>query len=106
MVKVITTVDFQTPYNINKCECLVPTPSHLHTLTPSPQQLSKSSLVGRVLHDSQLDGRAKLLPESVKVLLVQLLDHVQRLPHELLTNDLEKLVLLQRLARHVKREVI
>ena len=49
---------------------------------------------------------AILLPEVGIVLFADLLDHVKRLADQLLLDDLEQLVLLQRLTRHIQREVI
>jgi len=49
---------------------------------------------------------AVLLPEVVILLLADLLDHVQRLAHQFLFDHLQQLVLLQRLTRHVKGQII
>ena len=83
------------------------THTHTHTHTQStPQQLGKSGLVGGVLDDPQLHAGAVLLPELLVVLLVHLLEHVQRLPHQLLLNDLQQFVLLEHLTRDVQWKVI
>ena len=49
---------------------------------------------------------AVLLPEVSVLFLVDLLDHVEGLTDELLLDDLEELVLLESLTRHVKWEII
>ena len=46
---------------------------------------------------------AVLLPEFDIGPLADLLDHVKGLPHQLLSDDLQELVLLEGLAGHVER---
>ena len=82
--------------------------SYLHSpsLPFSPEQFSKPCLVRRILHDSQLDARGVLLPELLIIILAHLLKHVQGLPHQLLLDHLQKLVLLEHFSRNVQRQVI
>ena len=60
--------------------------------------------------EKQLLGKyllgAVLLPELLVLVSVDLLDHVERLANELLLDDLEQLVLLESLTRHVQRQII
>lgn len=53
------------------------------------EQFGQAGSVGVILNHAQLDVGAELLPELVVVLLLgDLLDHVQGLAHQLLTDDL------------------
>lgn len=53
------------------------------------EQLGQTGPVGVVLNDTKLDVGSKLLPEFIVVLfLCDLLDHVQSLTHQLLTDNL------------------
>lgn len=53
------------------------------------EQLGQAGSVGVILNNSQFDVGAELLPELVIVLLLgDLLDHIQGLADQLLTDDL------------------
>lgn len=53
------------------------------------EQLGQAGSIGVILNHAQLNVGAELLPELVIVLLLgDLLDHVQGLAHQLLTDDL------------------
>ena len=49
---------------------------------------------------------AVLLPEVLVLLFGDLLDHVERLTHQLLLDDLEQFVLLEGLTRYVQGQVV
>ena len=72
------------------------------------EELSELAAVLGVLVDTELDVLAEGLVELGKVVLVlgDVGEHLHRLLDEVLANDLEDLVLLERLARDVEREVL
>ena len=70
------------------------------------QELGEPCLVGCVLHQPQLDAGTILLPELLVAISFDLLEHVQGLAYQLLLDDLEQLVLLESLARHVEGKVV
>mmetsp|Transcript_40471 Transcript_40471/g.120726 ORF Transcript_40471/g.120726 Transcript_40471/m.120726 type:complete len:506 (+) Transcript_40471:132-1649(+) len=72
------------------------------------QQLSQLGAVLRVGVHAQLEVLAKCFVKLVVVVLVlsNLGEHVEALLHDVLLDDLEDLVLLQRLARDVERQVL
>jgi hypothetical protein len=72
------------------------------------QKLSKLAAVLSILVDTQLQVLAKCLVELVEVVLVlrNLADKVHALLDNILTDDLEDLVLLQRLTRDVERKIL
>ena len=72
------------------------------------EELGELGAVLRVLVDAELEVLAERLVELGKVLLVlgDVRDHLERLLDEVLADDLEDLVLLERLARDVEREVL
>ena len=74
--------------------------------THTPQQLSQPALVGCILDDPQLNVGAELLPKLLVRLLIHLLEHVQGLPHQLLLDHLEQLMLLEHLTRHIQGKII
>ena len=72
------------------------------------EELSELAAVLGVLVDTELDVLAEGLVELGKVVLVlgNVGEHLHRLLDEVLADDLEDLVLLERLARDVEREVL
>merc|ERR1719487_1089894 len=72
------------------------------------EQLRELRAVARVLVDAELDVLAKLLVELLEVLrvLLDLAKELDALLHDVLLDHLEDLVLLQRLARDVERQVL
>ena len=72
------------------------------------QELSELGTVRGVFVNTKLDVLAKGIVELAEVLLVlgKLRDHLKGLLHNVLTNDLENLVLLERLTRNVERQVL
>merc|ERR1719454_1036182 len=72
------------------------------------EQLRELGAVARVLVDAELDVLAKLLVELLEVLrvLLDLAKELDALLHNVLLDDLEDLVLLQRLTRDVERQVL
>ena len=54
-----------------------------------PQQLGQPGPVGGVLDHTKLDVGGVLLPECLILVVRDLLDHVQRLPDQLLLDHLE-----------------
>uniref|UniRef100_A0A2M3ZY44 Secreted protein n=1 Tax=Anopheles triannulatus TaxID=58253 RepID=A0A2M3ZY44_9DIPT len=70
------------------------------------QQLGQPGPIARVLHDAELNVGRVLLPELLVLLLVDLLQHIERLPDQLLLDHLDELVLLERLTRHVQWQIV
>merc|ERR1719298_47194 len=72
------------------------------------EQLRELGAVARVLVDAELDVLAKLLVELLEVLrvLLDLAEELDALLDNVLLDHLEDLVLLQRLARNVERQVL
>merc|ERR1712131_105146 len=71
------------------------------------QQLGKTGPVGMVFDDAQFDVGTKLLPELLVVLLSSdLFNHIQSLTHQLLTDYLEKFVLLEGFSGHIQGQVV
>jgi hypothetical protein len=71
------------------------------------QQLSELVTVLGIFVDTELDVLAEGFIELVKVLLIlrDLLEHLKTLLDEVLTDDLQDLVLLEHFTRNVKREI-
>ena len=72
------------------------------------QELSELAAVLGILMDTKLDVLAERLVELVEVVLVlrNLAEQVKALLDEVLADDLEDLVLLERLTRDVEREIL
>jgi hypothetical protein len=72
------------------------------------KELSKLGSIVRVLVDTELDVLAKGLVELLEVVLVlgDLAYQVQTLLDDVLTDDLQDLVLLKSLTRNVQRKVL
>ena len=72
------------------------------------EELGKLAAVLSVLVDTQLDVLAERLVELVKVVLVlrDLGEQVKALLDEVLPDDLENFVLLQRLTRDIERQIL
>ena len=72
------------------------------------QELSELGTVRGILVNTKLNVLAKGIVELAEVFLVlsKLRDHLKGLLHNVLANDLENLVLLERLTRNVERQVL
>ena len=72
------------------------------------QELSELGTIRGILVNTKLNVLAKGIVELAEVFLVlsKLRDHLKGLLHNVLANDLENLVLLERLTRNVERQVL
>ena len=72
------------------------------------QELSELAAVLSILVNTELEVLAKCLVELLEVLLVlgNLLEQIHALLDDVLTNDLQNLVLLKHLLRNVERQVL
>lgn len=65
-------------------------PLSLFKCTNLPEEFSESHSVGRIFHHTQLDIGRELLPELIKLLSIELLQHIENLTYQLLLDNLHK----------------